>query len=61
LGLSKEHMGTFTQLEERNVYFQTNKWYNIKTVCLGNAIHVYVDDVLRLTYVDEVDPILTGK
>ena len=61
LGLSKEHMGTFTQLEERNVYFQTNKWYNIKTVCLGNAIHVYVDDVLRLTYVDEVDPILTGN
>jgi hypothetical protein len=62
LSLHKEYpIGTFTDLEVVEVFLSTNRWYNIKIVCVGNSIEVYVDDVLRLSYVDEEDPFLSGR
>ena len=62
LSLHKEYpAGTYTDLKVVEVFLGPNRWYNIKIVCVGNSIEVYVDDVLRLSYVDEEDPLLSGK
>ncbi len=60
--LEKEYLGMFTRLcEGEGMPLAQNRWYAIKIVCVGNSIKVYVDGVLRLDYVDEEDPILSGR
>jgi hypothetical protein len=60
LAITKEHEETFTQLTTVKTFFQTNRWYSFRIVCIGSTIQVYVDDALKLTYTDESDPILMG-
>lgn len=50
--------GEIKYLEEG---FNLNTWYTFKTVCVENSIEIYVDDVLKLSYVDEEDPLLSGE
>jgi len=38
-----------------------NRWYTLKIACVGDSIEVYVDDVLRLSYIDEEAPLLWGR
>lgn len=59
--LTKEYMGTFTEVVHTSVFLNLNTWYVFKIVCVGNSMWVYVDDVLKLEYVDEDDPILFGR
>lgn len=61
LWLSKEYQETFSDLEYSKLALNTNTWYTLKIVCVGNRIRLYVDDVLKLDYVDDVDPILSGR
>ncbi|MCW4050814.1 MAG: DUF1080 domain-containing protein [Candidatus Bathyarchaeota archaeon] len=60
--LRKEyHSSTFYDLEDTEIFLNLNKWYTFTIVCVGSNIEVYVDDVLKLDYVDEDDPILSGR
>jgi len=59
--ITKEYMGTFNEVVHTSVLLNPNAWYDFKIVCVGNGVWVYVDDVLKLEYVDEDDPILSGR
>jgi len=61
LYLTKEYRGTFSEVKVTKVYLNQNTWYTFKIVCAGNRIWVYVDDELKLDYVDDEDPILSGR
>jgi cytochrome c-type biogenesis protein CcmE len=61
LTLIKEITETFTPLETCKVFLQTSKWYSLKVVCHGDTINVYLDNDLKLSYIDETDPIYRGK
>jgi len=37
-----------------------SRWYTLRIACVGGSIEVYVDDVLRLSYIDEEAPLLWG-
>jgi len=49
-----------SNLGSREEVFNLNTWYLIRIVCVGNSIRVYVDDELKLSYVDDEAPILSG-
>ncbi|MCK4317165.1 hypothetical protein KAW53_00225, partial [Candidatus Bathyarchaeota archaeon] len=60
--LRKEyHSSTFYDLKDTEIFLNLNKWYTFTIVCVGSNIEVYVDDVLKLDYVDEDDPLLSGR
>jgi cytochrome c-type biogenesis protein CcmE len=59
--ITKEYMDTFTEEKHTQAAFHVNTWYDFKIVCIGNSIWVYVDDVLKFDYVDEDNPILSGR
>lgn len=62
LSLHKEHpSSTFYDLKVIEEGLNLNKWYNLKIVCAGNTFMVYVDDIPRLDYMDEKDPIISGR
>jgi len=62
LSLDEELAGLgFSSLKGAEDVFYLNKWYSFKIVCVGNSIQVYVDDVLKIDYVDEENPILSGR
>ena len=49
-----------THLRRLNLQLDYGIWYNVKIVCNGNNVKVYIDGVSRLDYTDETDPILSG-
>ena len=59
--ITKEYMGTFTEVVHSSVLLNPNTWYDFKIDVVGNSMWVYVDDVLKLEHVDEDDPILSGR
>lgn len=60
--LSKEDpTGAFNNLVEMEVGLDLNVWYTVKILCVGNSIEVYIDDLLKINYVDTEDPILSGR
>ena len=38
-----------------------NQWYSMKIVCEGNRIGVFVDNVLKINYIDSENQIRSGK
>ncbi|MFQ6074632.1 MAG: family 16 glycoside hydrolase [Candidatus Bathyarchaeia archaeon] len=50
-----------TYLKNIKIEHDLNTWYTLKIVCVGNSIKIYVDDVLRIDYMDEEDPLLSGR
>ena len=62
LTLEKEHpVQSNVLLKETGAFSNLNEWYSIKIVCVGNRIWVYVDDELKLDYVDDENPLLSGR
>ena len=62
LHLVKEQPASvFHDLKDVEVIISLNKWYIFRIICVGNTIEVYVDNTLRIKYVDEEDPILSGS
>lgn len=60
--LNKEHpVNVHITLRRKEVSFDLDKWYTFRIVCIGNSIEVYVDGALILDYVDETDPLLSGR
>ncbi|MFQ6074635.1 MAG: family 16 glycoside hydrolase [Candidatus Bathyarchaeia archaeon] len=49
-----------TELKHVSVDFDPDTWYDVKILCIGNNIKVYLDDVLKIDYTDEDDPFLSG-
>ena len=62
LYLRKEYPSwTFYDLKDTELFLNLIKWYTFTIVCVGSSIEVYVDDILKLNYVDEKDPLLSGR
>ena len=62
LHLVKEQpSNVFHDLKDVEVIISLNKWYIFRISCVGNTIEVYLDDVLRIKYVDQENPILSGS
>jgi hypothetical protein len=61
LRLMKETQGINSELIFVDQSLSLNTWHPIKIICVENSINIYVDDVLKLSYVDEEDPHLYGK
>jgi len=59
--LTKEYMGTFSEVKKERITLNTGLWYTVKILCVGNRIRIYIDDELKLDYVDEENPILSGR
>jgi hypothetical protein len=49
-------------LDVEKVDFRMNSgtWYTFKIVCIGNRILVYINDFLKIDYLDKESPILNG-
>jgi len=63
LTLDKNYPEKWMRLYEcKRFPIDENKWYTVKIVCIGRSIKIYIDDVLRIDYVDEEeDPNLSGR
>jgi len=59
--LTKNYGETFLEVKHERITLNAGSWYTVKIVCIGNKIRVYIDDVLKLDYVDEENPILLGR
>lgn len=59
--ITKEAYGNFTEVVHIGISLNPNAWYTFKIVCVGDSIWVYIDNVLKLEYVDEDEPILYGR
>jgi len=59
--LTKEYMETFSEVKHGRITLNVGSWYTVKIVCIGDEIRVYINDVLKLDYVDEENPILSGR
>jgi hypothetical protein len=61
LYITKEYEEKFPDLESKRFVRESDTWYRLKLVCIGNSFWLYVDDVLKITYVDEDNPLLSGR
>ena len=59
--LTKDWMGEFPDLAEWATEREGDVWYTFRVVCSGGGLWVYVDDELRLEFVDDEDPVLSGR
>ncbi|MFQ5712086.1 MAG: family 16 glycoside hydrolase, partial [Candidatus Geothermarchaeales archaeon] len=61
LRLEKEMPGGWITLTHTAVSLSPNVWYTVKVVGFESNVKVYVDNVLKIDYTDDVDPSLTGR
>jgi cytochrome c-type biogenesis protein CcmE len=59
--LTKQYLEAYSEVKYARLAINTNTWYNLKIVCVGNNIRVYVDNVLKIEYVDNENPFLSGR
>ena len=59
--LTKQYLETYSEVKYKRLAINTNTWYTLKIVCVGNNISAYVNDVLKLQYIDTENPFLTGR
>lgn len=57
---SKQYGGEFSNLAKVEMVCGDGAWHVFKIVCIGGEFWVYVDDELKMEYVDEDDPFLSG-
>ncbi|MCK4825755.1 hypothetical protein KA005_58950, partial [bacterium] len=60
LSLHKQITSDFFDLSRSTVSLKQNRWYTIKAVLRGNNIKIYLDDSLKIDYIDRDIPILSG-
>jgi hypothetical protein len=61
LFLSKQLMKDYFGLTEASISLDINRWHTIKVTLNGTRIKVYVDDELKINYVDDDLPIIAGS
>ncbi|MCK4317166.1 hypothetical protein KAW53_00230, partial [Candidatus Bathyarchaeota archaeon] len=53
--------GHFTELKRVNMELDSESWHDVRIVCVGDEIEVYMDDSPKLEYKDEDSPFLSGS
>jgi photosystem II stability/assembly factor-like uncharacterized protein len=61
LSLLKQVGSKFFDLNRCRIHLTRDDWHLLKIHLSGTAIKIYVDDALRLDWVDENEPIMFGK